>query len=241
MTVSTGIIMKMCISHIYFGEDCWKPIKRILIFVCREHYCFIIGRSPHYNVKRPGYARGFHIELEKDWFTKYGIDPGAFQGSFSLKDPYIKNLIKSIYRELQPGDDSARVTINGLLLQIFGRMIKLNHENYDHRPQWLRRIVEILRDNYSENFSLAKLSSSAGVHPVYLSYAFQKHFKMTIGQYARLAKVEAAKKLLDNPRFTLTEISYMCGFSDQSHFIRIFKSITGLTPGKFRRTQNKLI
>jgi AraC family transcriptional regulator len=41
--------------------------------------------------------------------------------------------------------------------------------------------------------------------------------------------------LLQKTDLTLTEIAFDCGFSDQSHFIRVFKEVTGYSPGKIRR------
>ena len=37
-----------------------------------------------------------------------------------------------------------------------------------------------------------------------------------------------------NPEMTLAEISFTTGFSDQSHFTRAFRKITGMTPNAFR-------
>ena len=185
-------------------------------------------QEPHYNVKYPGYARGFHIELQKEWFENYRVDTELFRGSLRLQDAYMKNLVDCIYREQKHSDESVKLTIDGLLLQIFGRMMKLNHTGRQLVPEWLSRTAEMIRDNYGRNISLATLSEQAAVHPVYLSNAFHRHFKMTIGQFARKARVEAAIRLLDDAELTLAEISSTCGFSDQSHFNRIFKSITGL-------------
>ena len=192
-------------------------------------------QEPHYNIKYPGYARGFHIEIESEWFAKYDVDSDRFQGSIDLSDPIIRNLINSIYRESKLGDDAARITINGILLQIFGRMMKLDPAAQNYLPDCVKTTAEIIQENFGKSLSLAWLAAKSGIHPVYLSYVFQKHLKITIGQFIRRTRVDAAKELLNNPDSTLTEISSKCGFSDQSHFNRVFKSITGLTPGDYRR------
>lgn len=64
---------------------------------------------------------------------------------------------------------------------------------------------------------------------------FKKAVGITPVHYLHIHKVEAAKQLIcDEPVISLTDIAYILGFYDQSHFIRVFKSHTGCTPFQFR-------
>jgi AraC family transcriptional regulator len=47
--------------------------------------------------------------------------------------------------------------------------------------------------------------------------------------------VQRAMTLLGEPGRLLTEIAFECGFADQSHFIRSFRSYYGMTPLEYRR------
>ena len=44
---------------------------------------------------------------------------------------------------------------------------------------------------------------------------------------------EAAGRLADPNRPTLTELASVLGYADQAHFVRDFRAVTGLTPGKY--------
>jgi len=48
-------------------------------------------------------------------------------------------------------------------------------------------------------------------------------------------KIKKAKEMLMDNAKTITEISSFLGFSSPSHFARVFKSITGLSPTAYRK------
>lgn len=64
---------------------------------------------------------------------------------------------------------------------------------------------------------------------------FPRIFGCTLGEYARQVKIEKAISLIGQSRGSLADIAYECGFADQSHFIRAFKSATGFLPGEFKK------
>jgi AraC family transcriptional regulator len=51
----------------------------------------------------------------------------------------------------------------------------------------------------------------------------------------RRLKIEKSLYLLKDSSFSLTEIAAECGFSDQSHFIRTFKQLTGFLPNSYKK------
>jgi transcriptional regulator GlxA family with amidase domain len=55
-----------------------------------------------------------------------------------------------------------------------------------------------------------------------------------LSNYLNRLRVEKATTLLTESNLTLNEIALACGFEDQSWFSKIFKSHTGISPGKFR-------
>jgi len=76
-------------------------------------------------------------------------------------------------------------------------------------------------------------------------YHFSRQFTAFVGaspyQYILRSRVERAKYLLSQDDYTLASVAYICGFSDQSHFTRIFSQMTGSTPGHFRQIQQALL
>jgi AraC-like DNA-binding protein len=78
------------------------------------------------------------------------------------------------------------------------------------------------------------------VHPSYLSREFSKYFdNLSFGDYIRKLRVEKAIQLFQDPKLTMADVAYLTGFSDQSHFARIFKKTTGKSPLVYRKSLGK--
>jgi AraC family transcriptional regulator len=98
----------------------------------------------------------------------------------------------------------------------------------------LQRAREYVHAHYSENLTLAQVARAAGVHPVYLGQIFRQEFGETLGEYLNRIRVRAAAGLLANSDLPLSAVALDLGFYDQSHFNRVFRQLTGATPGMFR-------
>lgn len=127
----------------------------------------------------------------------------------------------------QPFEDS--------LLTALDHFIK-EKSTYKKTPAWAKELKEILQDHIDTNLSLKEISKNLDIHPAYLSREFSKHFdNLSFGNYIRKLRIEKAIELLNNPGYSLTQIAYLTGFSDQSHFTRIFKLHTGKNPSVYRK------
>jgi AraC family transcriptional regulator len=126
----------------------------------------------------------------------------------------------------------------GITLEMLGRLGQKNITLDTQAPRWLRRVVDRLNEEFTENLSSEDLAAEAGVHPVHLASVFRRFYSETIGEYVQKRRVAHASKLLLDAEMSLVDIAYSSGFSDQSHFNRVFKRVTGLTPGAFRNSTN---
>jgi YesN/AraC family two-component response regulator len=107
-------------------------------------------------------------------------------------------------------------------------------------PAWAQELKDIIQDHIDANLSLKELSKGLEINPSYLSREFSRYFEnMTFGEYIRKQRIEKAMELMKNPSYSLTEIAYLTGFSDQSHFNRIFKKHTGQNPSQYRKKSGK--
>jgi YesN/AraC family two-component response regulator len=109
-------------------------------------------------------------------------------------------------------------------------------------PEWAKELKEIIQDQIDTNLtlSLKEVSQSLNVHPSYLSREFSKYFdNLSFGDYIRKLRIQKAVQLLNDSSHSLAEIAYLTGFSDQSHFNRIFKKYTGKNPSEYRKKSRK--
>jgi len=143
-----------------------------------------------------------------------------------------KSLILLIQHEMMLDDECSDLTVRSLLLDL------VNHKNiYPDKtpPPWISRLKDLLHARWNEPLSLSDLSQIIGVHPVTISKNFKKYFGCTLGAYRRALRIEHGVALIRQGELSLTKIAFVCGFSDQSHFIRNFKRNTGFLPLAFKK------
>ena len=131
--------------------------------------------------------------------------------------------------------------MENILLDVYKKFIR-EKKSAKKVPAWARELKEIIQDQIDTKLtlSLKEVSQSLNVHPAYLSREFSKYFDdLSFGDYIRKLRIEKSMQLLHDPRYSLAEIAYLAGFSDQSHFTRIFKKHTGKNPSAFRKNLQK--
>jgi AraC-like DNA-binding protein len=127
--------------------------------------------------------------------------------------------------------------IENRLLDVYKKFLK-QKSGSKKVPLWATELKEIIQDQIDTNLSLSlkEVSQSLHVHPTYLSREFSKYFDdLSFGDYIRKLRIEKAVQLLNDSKHSLAEIAYLTGFSDQSHFNRIFKKYTGKNPSAYRK------
>jgi AraC family transcriptional regulator len=180
--------------------------------------------------------RTFDIEFNSVWLKRLLSKPIATDALLEKPSPSISELTTRLYLEFKELDEVAHLAMEGLALEILANLARASKNGKSKTaPRWLRRVVEMVRDEFARPLSLTELAQVAGVHPSHLAQVFRQHQHCTPGEFIRRVRVEQAVQLLAEPDLSLAEISLATGFSDQSHFSRIFKRVTGLTPARFRQ------
>ena len=72
----------------------------------------------------------------------------------------------------------------------------------------------------------------------YLSSIFSKHENVTLEKYIILQKIEKVKELLDFENYTLSEISFMMGYSSVQYLSNQFRLITGVSVTDYKKNKN---
>lgn len=127
--------------------------------------------------------------------------------------------------------------MEGLLLKVFNKFMR-KELGKKKTPAWAMQLKETIQDQIDTNYSLnlQEISKVVDMNPNYLSREFSKYFEsLSFGEYIRKLRVDKAIELLRTGKHEQAEIAYLTGFSDQSHFIRVFKKNTGMTPLVYKK------
>lgn len=102
--------------------------------------------------------------------------------------------------------------------------------------QYLVPVLHEMETNYDSPLTIQELSRMVYVTPQYLSRLFRRFLGCSAYEYLTSYRIAKARELLlSSPRSEVQEIARQTGFTDPSHFIAVFRKITGVTPLEFRK------
>ncbi|HBA67917.1 MAG TPA: DNA-binding response regulator [Lachnospiraceae bacterium] len=96
-------------------------------------------------------------------------------------------------------------------------------------------IKQFIADRYQdETLSVKDISEHVMLSSSYVCTLFKNDTGMTLNQYLTEYRIERAKKLLEDPRYKIIDISAKVGYSDGNYFGKIFKRVCGMSPSEYR-------
>ncbi len=122
-----------------------------------------------------------------------------------------------------------------LLQDVVESFMGLMFASIDRGNAHIRRALGIMAERYAQPLTLPMVAMEIGLSPNYLSSLFQKTVGLSFRQKLCAIRVEESKLLLLSTDYSLAAIAASMGFADQSYFCKVFKRMTGLTPGQYRR------
>jgi len=128
-------------------------------------------------------------------------------------------------------------TLHGIMENIAGQITSF--QGIPHALA-MRKAESYIRENITRKITLREIAKVAGLSAPYFSTIFKEEMGENLSRYINRLRVEKASKMLLETNVSLSEISSECCFQDQSWFSKIFKSFTGISPGKYRNQGGNL-
>ena len=204
--------------------------------IAAPHLVFHPAGETHANHWHATGGGCFHVEFGPAWLRRVREhSPVLDEPAEFHRGPPVW-LAARLYSEFREPDSLSSLAIEGLALELVVRAARYKDDRQTHRtPAWLRRAEELLAERFRNPPSLSELARSVDVHPVHLATVFRRQLKCTPGDYVRRRRVEYACGQLARSDAPLTAVAFDAGFCHQSHFCRLFKTLTGMTPGQYRQ------
>lgn len=93
-----------------------------------------------------------------------------------------------------------------------------------------------LQSNLYKPPNIAALAKRALMSEPKLRKLFKQTFGKGVFEYYQYARMQEAAGLLKNKRLTVSEVGYQLGFTNLSHFSRVFEQFIGMKPKKYSAT-----
>ena len=104
----------------------------------------------------------------------------------------------------------------------------------------IMKIIEYVRRNYMKKITLNDISNHVNFSVSYISRIFKDEMGSNMMHFINKVRVDNAKLLLMNNDIPLIEVSYLCGFEDQTYFNKVFKKMANISPGRFRDKRGQI-
>ncbi|HYX68657.1 MAG TPA: helix-turn-helix transcriptional regulator, partial [Terriglobales bacterium] len=178
----------------------------------------------------PAGAKCLIVELSSSWTGKLRGSGGGLEAPHRSREAQL--ILPRILRELRLADDLSPLILESLVLELTCSFLRALRSGYQP-PRWLADAHDSLQEDFRAPQRLELLAARAGVHPAHLARSFRRHYGCTIGEFVRRRRVGfACEQLLSGER-SLAEIALAAGFASQAHLSRVFKLLTGMTPGQY--------
>jgi AraC-like DNA-binding protein len=99
--------------------------------------------------------------------------------------------------------------------------------------------VNYINEHYREDITLAQISKKYFVSQSHFSRTFKRVTGIPFVKYLNGVRIKAAQQLLREGNLSIGRVAEMVGYSGTTHFGRIFKDITGISPYEYKRTKGK--
>jgi AraC-like DNA-binding protein len=148
----------------------------------------------------------------------------------------INKLIKECMSTSITKDALADLTLQELLIRIIQTQTAkaIDDGLFIDRKNPITQVVEYIRSNLKENFSIKHLSEKACMSTTSFYRFFKRELGMSPIEFVISEKMRCAKQLLKNPTIQINEVCYLSGFEDCNYFIRLFKKQEGITPKQYQ-------
>jgi AraC-like DNA-binding protein len=254
--IDTFVII-ICIEGIlHIVQDsrnhCLHAGDYLVLFAGHEHYGFRHSDTPvtyywcHFSVESKNYRITSSEELMNSVEShgerggEYYILPEQGNLSDSARAFLIFRQILDISRQDHYSKMYANYALSMLVMEITGETVLDYVSSKKGAKHSMEKLVEWVRINYNKPLDLFRIAKQFNYNPDYLSTAFRKYTGVPLIKYITMSRIEAAKKELLSTQFSIKEIAFKTGFSDEKNFIKRFKQFEGVTATVYRNAFNKI-
>ena len=198
-----------------------------------------VGFNPpdeeHSNLIHKTGARFFIVDVSPQWLKRAREHSVRLDDSVMFRGGALIGLGLRLYHEARRPDEVSPLAVEGLVLSMLAEAGRDCDKRPSARPpRWLEQARELIHARFTESLSVNALAEAVGIHPVHLACTFRRHYHCSLGEYVRRLRVAYACRELSRSDLPLAQVAAAVGFYDQSHFSRVFKRFTGMTPLQYR-------
>lgn len=175
-----------------------------------------------------------NVEVAPEWIARLEDLTGARPQFIPDGGVELAWLGNRLYQQFRSGVETSPLAVEGILLQMLAVAGDVQVGRDRLEPRWVRRVEDAIRADFSRRLTVTELAERVALHPVYLSRAWQRYRRCSIGDFTNRVRIEEASRRIASERVSFADLALDLGFADQMHFSRVFRKVMGMTPGTYR-------
>ena len=188
---------------------------------------------------RPGVMAREQLRQAKNTFivTAAEASRAAIRGGMDVEDALTSS--DAYIRECEMLTDIYRITRlqYNMILFYTQQVQRIRHGNY--ATDLVRNVANYVQHHLSEAITTGQIADHLFLSRQHLSRRFTREAGITLAAFIRNEKNEEGKRLLRYTEKPVSAIAAYLGFSSQGHFSKVFKELTGMTPGEYREKKRR--
>lgn len=168
--------------------------------------------------------------------------------------PNMQVAVLTGYRDFSYAQEAIRLGVTRFLLKpskmdeikealqtMTEKLDKLPQETVEEQAQnagsfIVNRAVRYMEENYQQKLTLQEVADCCYVSQWHLSKLLNRYAEKSFYDILNSIRIQAAKKMLEDPSLKIGDISEMVGYADTAHFARTFKKFENMSANEYRNS-----
>lgn len=170
----------------------------------------------------------YHLVIMIAMITRFCIEGGMNpESAYTLSDIYIQQVDEITNK------NELNFIHEKIILDYTKKMAEIDQSHGLSKK--IVKTIDYIYDNIQSKISLSDIATGIDINSNYLCELFKKETGLTINNFIKKKKIEAAEKLLMYENISVSELADIFGFASASHFIGTFKKEKGFTPMEYKK------
>jgi AraC-like DNA-binding protein len=172
------------------------------------------------------------------------LNPGRGINRSDNPQVYEKNDYYRDYQELNKTvSESTFIETQGVILQLISRFLvsrKFKLKRAEPIPSKILESISYIQLNLKQSLTVNFLAKRASLHQDYFSRLFYRFTGERPLAYIHMKRIERAQYLIATTNLAYLDIAEETGFENVPHFAKVFKKVTSLTPGEYKKRNDQV-
>lgn len=225
------------IHYIIKGQGIYRCENKQYELVENQGFLIPPNKSTFYkaNDKNPWeyYWVGFHGSDAKKLLSLINLNEDSLIFTYD-KDNKVEEILRNLYFSSKQYE-SREYAMLGYLYLFFSKM--LSKSQYARKPseEYIQKAVEYMENNYTYPINVTNIAKHVGIERSYLYRLFQSEFQCSVYDYFLNLRLDKAQHMMINSNISITQIAISHGFTNVSHFSKVFKKKYGMCPNNYKK------